>query len=837
MPEWNLVAERQRLFLTMTSISLIGAIVLSTGCSKLPGLQDYASTEYGSFESQNALQPPSKNQLETEQASQRAIEQAVIESSKVAQARNEAEQQLGIDAVTPVANAVASTMPAFNNAAPNNAVRNDAVRKIQAVQDAATRSSTMDEILDNGVRNTSFDSQVLEQLVTTFDPESDTTTGEPEPEIAMQVPEPAFDKDVTLVATVGDDLAPPLNPARTGEISFEGRPKAMLPESKPEFPQVKLVNQADTTQTDGGSFEINPVAPGPDADAFARINERIPEARVASQPLRPMLFDEKTRELNAQYEKTLREPVEQIKLERDVALEAKTQTQSGVLRPIENNWDWVDGSTADSVAVDANAFSASEEKINPVSAPSLRDEAPPFAEAPSMDTDNEAAFVNIPSRDQSAGFITGEVIHGEFKEVREVPAQIVPAEVFEDANRLAEASFHEIEPLANEFTVRTASNLDAAKSSPSDSSCEMCNGFAFPGSECPSCSEGKPLADNNEFSASDVPTVSDISPMVIPPSSVPGPPPSPNVPTDFESASGLPVPPKTPYNANAIDASPELVGVSPASLAVSEEVAPVAYASDIPPVGVDALMALNTVTWQTRLDQAIHLVEKQIDASSDAEAQSGLEINLRLLQVLRRQMGNVAQSETRLDDNEQQFWNHQLDAITSMLNSDSTNSDVSDLLRHQTAHETLDHLRQAVEQLESIANLKIAGGQLCTEISGFGQYKVFPSNELKSDQRMLVYCEVENYSSTKYDSATGTSFRTKLRGSFAVYDEWGKAVQQAEFPIVEDVARKRRRDFYMYLPVTLNKLEAGNYRLHVLVEDIYANKTATLATPIDFVIR
>ena len=102
---------------------------------------------------------------------------------------------------------------------------------------------------------------------------------------------------------------------------------------------------------------------------------------------------------------------------------------------------------------------------------------------------------------------------------------------------------------------------------------------------------------------------------------------------------------------------------------------------------------------------------------------------------------------------------------------------------------------------------------------------------------MLVYCEVENYKTVESQSVTGNDFRTRLRGSFAIYDAWGKVVQQAEFPTVDDIARKRRRDFYMYMPVTLGDLPAGQYVLHALVEDIYGNKTASLDPPLKFSVK
>ena len=258
--------------------------------------------------------------------------------------------------------------------------------------------------------------------------------------------------------------------------------------------------------------------------------------------------------------------------------------------------------------------------------------------------------------------------------------------------------------------------------------------------------------------------------------------------------------------------------------------------SDIPPFGVDALIAHNVVTWKSRLDDAIELADlKLANDAVDAETRASMEVSLRLLQVVRRQVENVATNDARLSAGEQQYWAHQLDALTTMLASaPADDQGSSEVQRHQSARQTLSHLREAVAQLETIANLKVSGGKFCTEITGFGQYREFDSSQFAPGDRALVYCEVENYFSQKQSTPDGNRFVTHLRGSFAVYDEQGRVVQQAEFPAVEDIALKRRRDFYLYLPVTIGDLDAGNYRLHVMVEDLDGNKTGSLEPALRF---
>ena len=259
--------------------------------------------------------------------------------------------------------------------------------------------------------------------------------------------------------------------------------------------------------------------------------------------------------------------------------------------------------------------------------------------------------------------------------------------------------------------------------------------------------------------------------------------------------------------------------------------------SDVPPVGVEAVLKLNEVTWRSRLQQTILLVKDQLDSDIDSQTRTSLEINLRLLDVLSRQMGDIANEERSFTQSENHFWQHQLEAITSMLQtSELADVKANDLLKHHTAHDTLVHLRHAIAELESLANLKIASGAFCTEVSGYGQFKTFISDVFNAGQKVLVYCEVENYNSVQQSSDSGSTFHTRLRGSYAIYDSAGHAVQQAEFPVVEDIARRRRRDFYMHLPITIGDLSNGDYELHLLVEDLGGNKTASLSPPLLFTI-
>ena len=95
----------------------------------------------------------------------------------------------------------------------------------------------------------------------------------------------------------------------------------------------------------------------------------------------------------------------------------------------------------------------------------------------------------------------------------------------------------------------------------------------------------------------------------------------------------------------------------------------------------------------------------------------------------------------------------------------------------------------------------------------------------------LVYVEVENFESQPSetsDSAEPNQWTTRLNASYAIYDSSGSVVQQRQYPLIEDIARKRRRDFYVDLPRTVGELDAGQYELQVIIEDANRSTSATL---------
>lgn len=141
-----------------------------------------------------------------------------------------------------------------------------------------------------------------------------------------------------------------------------------------------------------------------------------------------------------------------------------------------------------------------------------------------------------------------------------------------------------------------------------------------------------------------------------------------------------------------------------------------------------------------------------------------------------------------------------------------------------------------IEPVASVA-FHVSHAIFCTEVSGFGQFKPFHSTTFRSGQNILIYCEVENQYSEIQDSETTVQYKTRLQGSFVIYDGQGVMVEQIKYPVVEDIARRRRRDFYMYFPAQLRDLPAGQYRMELSVEDLGSQSSDSIKTGLEFQIE
>ena len=246
-------------------------------------------------------------------------------------------------------------------------------------------------------------------------------------------------------------------------------------------------------------------------------------------------------------------------------------------------------------------------------------------------------------------------------------------------------------------------------------------------------------------------------------------------------------------------------------------------------------------SWKQELQSTISSLEKSLyQHDLENSDQATLQIYLRLLHLIANDKEQATRAIPELDDHcDQRFWQCQMAALATLLDSGPANSESATFQNSQrvSTDRTLEHLRQAIGQLSYEANLQIENVALCREVNGYGQFETFKTNEFLPKQQVLIYCELENFVSLTVSSGKETKYETELKGSFTILNEQNQPVYQHEYSAVRDIGQRRRRDFYMYFPMTIPQLPSGSYSLQLEIEDLKGNKAGTLEKPLAFDIR
>jgi hypothetical protein len=139
-------------------------------------------------------------------------------------------------------------------------------------------------------------------------------------------------------------------------------------------------------------------------------------------------------------------------------------------------------------------------------------------------------------------------------------------------------------------------------------------------------------------------------------------------------------------------------------------------------------------------------------------------------------------------------------------------------------------------RLRAQSELTIPTLALCKKVKGFGVYDpIEPEFSAGRAQQVIVYCEVENFSSQLNDQQV---WETKLTQDVVLYTETGLPVWQAKQHTVTDLSRNRRRDFFVVEMVELpGNLTIGRYLMKVSVVDQNANRIAESTLPVKIVAR
>jgi len=98
---------------------------------------------------------------------------------------------------------------------------------------------------------------------------------------------------------------------------------------------------------------------------------------------------------------------------------------------------------------------------------------------------------------------------------------------------------------------------------------------------------------------------------------------------------------------------------------------------------------------------------------------------------------------------------------------------------------------------------------------------------------VVVYIELDNFTSKYLQDKK--QYQTILAVTAELIDTNGKLLLRNHYKRVEDLAGKKRRDFYIAPQLTLPSMPTGRYTVKVIVEDLLGNKMDQASITLDIV--
>jgi hypothetical protein len=230
--------------------------------------------------------------------------------------------------------------------------------------------------------------------------------------------------------------------------------------------------------------------------------------------------------------------------------------------------------------------------------------------------------------------------------------------------------------------------------------------------------------------------------------------------------------------------------------------------------------------WRSALDTTIQSLEQQIPQSPSTAVEVADHARLRMLYVIAGQRDEALRPIPSLDPSLQDFWTKELYGLSACLDTERFPEP------SQRAAETKRHLLEAAAALGATAPLSVRSLAFCNEIQSYGSIHRFEKYEFMPGQRVLLYAEVDNFSS----DPTAKGYHTELRSSYEIFDMQGRRVAEPKSTVIEEYCASPRHDFFIAHDFQMpRQIYPGNYTLQLTIEDLKSKKVGQSA--IDFSIR
>ncbi len=238
---------------------------------------------------------------------------------------------------------------------------------------------------------------------------------------------------------------------------------------------------------------------------------------------------------------------------------------------------------------------------------------------------------------------------------------------------------------------------------------------------------------------------------------------------------------------------------------------------------VDAIRAASEKDLYAELTRRL---ESGIAGESDADRYRRQIISRHLMLFA----GNPDDAVSAIDgmsSSEQEFLRHYLLGVWAMV--DESGHPVA--ARRWTA--AVPEMRLATQQLSASAELlDVRSVAFCKEIQSFGQVTKFDSSRFEAGQKVILYCEVDNFVAEK----TADGYETNLQGSYEVFDNNDRKVAGQVLPADKQVCGNHLRDYFIAYQMSLpSGLEPGDYRLELSMECLKGQKYGQASIPLQII--
>jgi hypothetical protein len=231
--------------------------------------------------------------------------------------------------------------------------------------------------------------------------------------------------------------------------------------------------------------------------------------------------------------------------------------------------------------------------------------------------------------------------------------------------------------------------------------------------------------------------------------------------------------------------------------------------------GTDEVKSSPETDWQAALTEAVTALESQTRESPTNPQEVTRHAWLRVLYLAAGRRDDALKPIPGIAAAEQDYWTEQLYALSTYLDSEK----LSDPARRSAA--AAQHLSKATIRLSEASTLAVKNLAFCTEVSSYGVYQKFKSDEFKASQPLILYAEVENFKSEE----SNKGFHTALRSSYQILDAQGRRVAENDLALTEEFCQNQRRDYFIrYFLSVPERIYAGKYTLQLTIVDTLSQK-------------